>query len=586
MALSTKPERRPANTLPPEAPKHHGGMLRPSLCPDKKPIAINIMQATAASYPWADELEKTVVNSLVTSFGLDFLLFKDKLGGDVNTVHNVRQRVWATDQERQRYGQRGAYADQAAAYHQHENYRATGARDKGLQQQGGLHDAYRSKPMAVHEQRNLDHVISASEVHDDAGRALAELDGVSLANQSSNLQTTHESINKSKKQTPTAEYLKKLPDLIASHEAGLAKDSARLAAMPRDTPEQAQRVREMEDRIRKGKNKVDALKSIDTEAMLAKDSSARKAYDAEVNQRYYTSSKFLGASASAACSAGWQMGTRQMLGMVMAELWFELRSSLPHILEKLRGDFRFPVFLSKIKRTMGNIWTRLQARFRDFLTTFREGVFAGILSSVTTTLFNIFATTSKRVIKILREMWGQLVKAIKLLAFNPEKLPFVELCKAVVTVLNTGVAAVLGTIVYAELATVCHFPFGGELAGFCGALVTGVFTLGLNYFILHSAMAGKAWDFVQRLMPHNGVVLKFQAVNAELDRYLAELARLEFNLDPNELEAFSEALSSSTTELERGNVVKEALQKRDIELPFEMGKPASTRQWLASLAKT
>ena len=544
------------------------------------------MQASAANYPWADELEKTVVNSLVTSFGLDFLLFKDKLGGEVNTVHNVRQKVWATDEEQRRYEQRGDYAEQSAAYHQHENYQATGARDKGLQQEGNLHDAYRSKTMAAHEQRNLDHVISASEVHDDAGRVLAELDGMALANQSSNLQTTHESINKSKKQTPTAEYIQKLPDLIASHEASLAKHNAQLAAMPRDTPEQAHKAREVQDKIRKIQNKVDTLKSIDTKAMLAKDSAARKAYDAEINRTYYTSSKFLGASASAACSAGWRMGTRQMLGMVAAEFWFELRSSLPHILERLRGDFRFPPFLAQIKLTMRNIWKRLQARFSDFLTTFKEGMFAGILSSVMTTLFNIFATTSKSVIKILREMWGQLVKAIKLLAFNPEQLSFVELCKAVVTVLNTGVATVLGAIVYAELAAICHFPFGGELAAFCGALVTGVFTLGLNYFILHSAVAGKVWDFVQSLTPHNGVVVKFQAVNAELDRYLGELARLEFNLDLDELEAFEEALASCTTEFERGSLLKATLQNRGVELPFEMGKPASTRQWLASLAKS
>lgn len=544
------------------------------------------MQATAANYPWADELEKTVVNSLVTSFGLDFLLFKDKLGGDVNTVHNVRQKVWATDQEKQRYEQRDDYTDHKKAYHQHENYKATGARDKGLQHEGKLHDTYRSKTMAAHEQRNLDHVISASEVHDDAGRVLAEIDGVALASQSSNLQTTHESINKSKKQTPTAEYVRRLPDLIASHEAGLAKDAARLAAMPRDTPEQAHRAREMEDRIRKGQQKIETLKSIDTQAMLAKDSAARKAYDAEINQRYYTSSKFLGDSASAACSAGWRMGTRQMLGMVVAEFWFELRSCLPRILEKLRGDFSFPAFFAQIKRTMRNIWTRLQARFQDFLTTFREGVFAGILSSVMTTLFNVFATTSKRVIKILREMWGHLVKAIKLLAFNPEQLSFVELCKAVLAVLNAGVAAVLGAVVYAELAAICNFPFGGELAAFCGALVTGVFTLGLNYFILYSAMARKVWDFVQSLMPHNGMILKFQAVNAELDRYLGELARLEFNLDPGELEAFEEALSGCATEFERGILLKAQLQTHGLEMPFDMGRPASTRQWLASLAKT
>ena len=46
-----------------------------------------------ADYPWIDELEKTLVQSLATSFGLDFLLFKDKLGGDVDTIHNVRHGI-------------------------------------------------------------------------------------------------------------------------------------------------------------------------------------------------------------------------------------------------------------------------------------------------------------------------------------------------------------------------------------------------------------------------------------------------------------------------------------------------------------
>jgi hypothetical protein len=39
------------------------------------------MHAAARDFQWTEELEKTVVNSLVTSFGLDFLLFQDKSGG-------------------------------------------------------------------------------------------------------------------------------------------------------------------------------------------------------------------------------------------------------------------------------------------------------------------------------------------------------------------------------------------------------------------------------------------------------------------------------------------------------------------------
>lgn len=543
------------------------------------------MHSSAASYPWAAELEKTMVNSLVTSFGLDFLLFEDKLGGDVNTTNNARQKIWATDDEKQRYDERGDYAEKVDVYHQHENYKATGARDKELQQEGKLHDEYRSQTMAKHEKRNLDHVIAAKEIHDDPAQVLAEMNAVDLANRSSNLQTTHETINKSKKQTPTAAYLEKLPDLIASHEAGRVRDQQRLETMPRKTPEQQHQARQLEDKIRKDTEKIETLKSIDSDAMRAKDAKARKEYNAEIDRKYYTSAKFLGSTAVAAGKAGLKMGARQMLGMIAAEFWFELRESLPRILSKLRKNFKLETFLVQVRLTLRIIWKRLQLRFHDFLITFKDGVFAGVLSSLTTTLFNIFATTAKNTVKIIREVWGQLVKAVKLLAFNPEQLSLVDLCKAVIAVLSTGVATVLGTSVHAQLMPICSFPFGGELASFCGALVTGVFTLGLNYFILHSSEAQKLWDHVQNLMPHYGDVIKFQSVNIELDAHLIKLAHIEFNLDAYDLHQFDQLLSSCVTELQRSLVIKTEVEKRGIELPFDMGSSKTTRAWLSSLAK-
>lgn len=38
-----------------------------------------------------EEYEKIIIKSIVTSFGLDFLFVKDQEGGDVDTIHNVRQ---------------------------------------------------------------------------------------------------------------------------------------------------------------------------------------------------------------------------------------------------------------------------------------------------------------------------------------------------------------------------------------------------------------------------------------------------------------------------------------------------------------
>jgi hypothetical protein len=544
------------------------------------------MQVSTVDYPWITELEKTLVNNLVTSFGLDFLLFKDKLGGDVDTIHNVRSGIWATNREEQKYDERGEYDKKTKdAYHQHPNYVATGKRDKALQDEGTLFDPYRDKLMTRNEQRNLDHVISAKEIHDDPGRVLARLSGVELANQDSNLQTTLETINKSKQQKPLTEYLSQLPAKIEAQERQLARDAERLSSLPRNTPQQQQAARKLEDRIAGDKKKVAILKQADPEAILERDREARVAYDAPINKTYYTSSKFLKSTTVESGTVGLKMGTRQMLGLIAAELWFELREALPQILKEIRGEFRLELFLSQVKQTLRNIWKRLRTRFNEFLIAFKDGVFAGVLASVTTTLFNIFASTSKNIVKIIREMWGQLVKAIKLLAFNPENLEFVDLCKAVTAVLSIGAATVVGSIAYAQLVPLCSFPFGSELAAFCGALVTGVVTLGLNYLVLHSEIARKIWNLIQSLMPHMGVVTKFKTINVELDKYLSEIAQIEFKLDAEELHVFSEDLATCNSELERSLVLRTEVEKRGIELPFEMGKPETTRKWLSSLAK-
>ncbi|HDK0656314.1 TPA: cobalamin adenosyltransferase, partial [Escherichia coli] len=72
----------------------------------------------------------------------------------------------------------------------------------------------------------------------------------------------------------------------------------------------------------------------------------------------------------------------------------------------------------------------------------------------------------------------------------------------------------------------------------------------------------------------------FQAVNAELDRYLVELTALEFSVDAAALNHFSLHLDSVNSEIERGLLLREEVRRRGIALPFESGNVASVRDWL------
>lgn len=541
------------------------------------------MQALGAPYPWAEELERTVVHSLATSFGLDFLLFKDKDGGQVDTVHNVRKGVYASEAERVNYEKRGTYSSQD--YHKDRRFIEKGRADARRQTAGRLKDGYTNLAMASKKGvRDLDHVQSAKAIHDDAGRVLAGMSGVKLANDGTNLVSTHRSINRSKQAASIEEFLTSLPERVKREQSALAKERKALDALPRGTPREREVARQLQDKIRKTEEKVEQWLSVDPNAMRKKDREARKHYNGRVNREYYTSSKFLGATLQASGGAGLRMGTRQMLGLVLAEVWFELRQALPKIAGTMRRNFSLSTFVKEVRTTLSDAWKRVRSRFRGFLTTFKDGALAGVLGSVTTTVLNIFATTAKNAIKIIREMWSQLVAALKLWIFNPEKLSGADLAKAVLSVLSVGVATVVGNLVYAQLAPVLAFPFGQELAAFAGALVTGVVTMGMHFVLSHSKMMRRIWDCLEQ-NSHARTLRQFQALNAQLDENLAEITRLELNIDVEALENFGKRLGAARTEKARATVLQREIKSRKIKLPFDAKVPGSTRRWLVSLAK-
>lgn len=541
------------------------------------------MQGQIANFSWTEELEKSVVNALTTSFGLDFLLFQDKVGGDVNTIYNVRQGVYATDEAKNAFADRKDY--DSTAYHTHDNYKATGARDKQQQRTGSLHDPYRNTTMDAGESRNLDHVISAYEVHHDAGRVLAGLDGVELANQSSNLQSTSETVNKSKKQKSITSYLESLPNLISQHQSTVDADEKRLATMPRNSPQEKDQARKLEARIAATKNKIKELESIDVQGMKKRDAEARAEYEKQIHDTYYQSKAFVKATTHAALNAGMNLGLRQALGLVFAEVWFELRSAIPRLAIEMKNDFSFANFSKQIGDTLDAIWQRVTAKFADIVSAFRTGATAGFFSNIQSTITNIFTTTSKRSGKIIRELWIHVIGAIKLAIFNPEKLELVPLCQALVAMLSTGVSVVLGTLLHAHLLPLCSFPFGDEVAAFLSALATGIATVGLNYFLIYSPFAQELWHRFSMSMPYAQDVQKFKDINASLDKYLEEYSKLEFNLDADDLFMFVFDLQQCNSELERNIALQAQLEKHKVEVPFEMGNLASTKNMLKSLIK-
>lgn len=520
-----------------------------------------------AEIDWSHELHQIIVKSLATSFGLDFLLFEDKDGGDVDTIHNVRKGIYATEKEKEQYDNRGKY--DSHKYHSHPNYIATNKQGKIAHQQGELYDEYTDNVFSINDKKNLDHVISGNEIHDDAGRILADMRGEDLANAESNLCFTNENINKKKQDKPMEQFILKLQNKRIENQQKIAE----LKNKPHLTEQEQKELKKLEN-----------IDNADLAKMKKIDEKARADYDHKINRKYYISSRFVKNITKQAVISGFKMATRQMLGLILAEAWFELKESIPAIYKKNRQDFTINGFINDLTSTFNNIWDRIKKKFHTFFIDFKDSAIGGVLSSINTTLINIFFTTQKQIVKILREIWGNLVQAIKLIFFNPQSLPLGQLIKEVGKIVGAGIAISCGVMINSMLSQVSTFPFGAEIAAFCSTLVTGIITLGVTYYLENGEVCQKIWSFLDKFSDNSTKRLNFyREVNKELDCYLLKLYQLEFNIDTEKLDAFSLRLSSVNNELERSFILEEEIKERNIKLPYEKGNTDSVKSWLNSL---
>ena len=248
------------------------------------------------------QYEKVIIESLITSFGMDFLI-QDRYGGDVDTIHNVRKigsdplMEYKNDVNRVNYDNRGEY--DSRAYHQDSRYIDINRKTSEEKKNGVLTDAYTGKKVARNADIDLDHVIAAKEIHDDRGRVLAGLNGMDLANCRDNLKPTDRSINRSMKDKNIDDFIDLLDDRKPQRAA---------------REEELKNIGVLTDKERKELNKLEKLDSIDPARMRYENAKSRKAYESKIATAYYTSNQFAKDTVSAAGKLGTRMALKQALG--------------------------------------------------------------------------------------------------------------------------------------------------------------------------------------------------------------------------------------------------------------------------------
>lgn len=503
-----------------------------------------------------NEYERVIMQSLITSFGLDFLAH-DQHGGDVDTIHNVRQigrdsnMVYKNAQNKADYASRGEY--NTYQYHQDPRYIAINKKVSDSKKNGTLKDAYTGRTVAQNANIDLDHVISAKEIHDDSGRVLSGLNGTDLANCDDNLKPTDRSINRSMQDKDMEDYLQK---------------------WEADRPQRQAKINELKlkgalsDKERKELSKLEKLEQIDPDKMRTENKKTRAAYEAKLAKAYYTSSKFLRDTAVVAGKRGAEMGMRQALGVVFVEIWMSSKEEIQALPPGKDLKDMFEAVAEGVKNGVENA----KVKYREVLAKFGEGFLSGTLASLTTTICNIFFTTAKNLVKCIRQIYASVVEAGKILLFNPDDLMFGDRIKTATVILATGASVLIGTAIgeLIQKTPIAAIPgVGPVITAFCSSLVSGLISCTLLVFLDRSRFMNRVISALNRIPSE---VNNYKEIADALEILAAKLEKLDiakFRAETEKYRNIAIKIGTAGSEQELNDLLHSAYRVFDIKIPWE-----------------
>ena len=475
-----------------------------------------------------------VLSAVVGPFGLGGMVSRgDKDGGNVDTIHNVRENmntpdndrdrigVYATDSERQAYKNLEKYTSPGVGHRVHTDRRyrqinkETSAQQKTVK---GVKDGYTDRPLKQNSKKDLDHIKSAKETHDDPGRVLAELETEELANIPENLTPTDRTINRSKGKKSIEDFIKDL----AQHKEENRRKIKNLESKGSLTHDE-------ETELLKLKEKQQKYDAVDADMAKEADRNARKAQDRKINKEYYTSKKFIRSTLATGASEGYKMGLQQAIGLVVCELFKATFDEIQDIYANGFSDgFDDDRFFAVLKARLSRVAARIAAKWKDACVAFRDGFISGFLSNLVTVIINMFVRTGKRIVRIIREGFFSLLKAIKILCFPPEGMTIGQAAHESSKLIAAGLAAIGGIVVEQQIDNMIKAapwlePFADILTSVLVGGLTGLVTTFIVYAIdkidVFKVNAKNRHEFVMDHLETN-----LNKMFAEADALVSELA--------------------------------------------------------------
>jgi hypothetical protein len=416
-----------------------------------------------------EQTEKDILHAVVGPFGLGKVLSAyDKTGGNVTTSHNFEKGVVATEQDQQRYAEwqesvnnkvdRSGH-DDAKSDWKKKTYQKMSENDAVIDgytdlKLGEKHNNQISKSNSI----DAEHVTSVSEIERDAKNHLfangQDKDSrknarVKMSGDETNLLLTDGGLNSSKGDR----------DLMEWANSPISKEHAKETGNPNMTNAEYYQLNE-------GKIK-DAYKR-----------SKRKIKTTQITNQ--VRKQGLEVSVTGA-KEGFKTGLQQALGMLILEF---MTQSFNEIKDLWHNGMETDALIKELSIRVKRIATKLKDKWKDVFKAFGEGFLSGFLSNLVTVAINAFATTGKRIVRIIREGFFSLLQAIKLLLFPPADMSSSQAAHEAFKIILGAGAVALGVFCEEALSKFLDaIPFANLLVAVIIGCLTAICTSLIAYSV-------------------------------------------------------------------------------------------------------
>lgn len=373
----------------------------------------------------------SAINAINGQFGLASAILGSKDGGNVNTTHNVRKGIYASQAEKDKYDNREVYSSEA--YHSHPEYIRQNKVQGEVYKRGEAVDYMTGKKLNPHDKADLDHIVSAKTVHDDRARVLAGISGPDLANTEQNLAKTDASLNRAKKAKTAEEFLSHRDERLA-----------KLDKIKSERPLNQNEQKELEN--------LKKQKEINDQEFIDIYNKNKKEIDKKIDKKYYTSLKPYKETLATGTKDAAKMAIHSAIGIIFREFFVAIVEETK-ILFKNFGNESLKDILKRFKSRLDTVWADIKSRWKDIIAgSFEVGIQA-FFSNLIVFVINVFFTTLKSIVRIIRAGFTSLWSACKIIVNPPQNMPSEDVIFEASKVFVSGVISALSMLASESIKT-------------------------------------------------------------------------------------------------------------------------------------